>query len=45
MSLTKNDREVVLEAVKQHSYSLQYVSDELKNDKEVVLEAVKKHDL
>ncbi len=41
-NLFRNDKEVVLEAVKKDSYALQYASDELKNDKEVVLEAVKK---
>ena len=39
----KNDKEVVLAAVKQDGYSmsLQYASADLKNDKEVVLAAVK----
>ena len=30
-----NDKEVVLEAVKQRGYTLEYASDELKNDKEL----------
>jgi CxxC motif-containing protein len=38
-----NDKEVVLEAVKQNGYSLEYASEELKNNKEVVLEAVKQN--
>ena len=37
----KNDKEVVLEAVKQDNSVLKYVSERLKNEKEVVLEAVK----
>jgi hypothetical protein len=36
------DKEVVIEAVKNHRYALAYASIYLKNDKEVVLEAVKK---
>ncbi len=38
----RNDKEVVLEAVKQYGWALSYASKELRNDKEVVLEAVKK---
>lgn len=38
-----NNKEKVLEAVKNDGYSLQYASDELKNDKEVVLTAVKQN--
>ncbi len=41
--LFRNDKEVVLEAVKQGGWALEYTSDELKNDKEVVLEAVKQN--
>jgi hypothetical protein len=37
----KNDREFVLEAVKQKGELLKYVSEEFKNDREVVMEAVK----
>ena len=36
----KNDKEVVLAAVKQDGYSLAHASDDLANDKEVVLAAV-----
>jgi hypothetical protein len=36
----KNDKEVVLAALSQNGYALQYASDTLKNDKEVVLAAV-----
>jgi len=38
----KNDREIVLEAVKQKGTVLEHASEELKNDREIVLEAVKK---
>ncbi len=31
----KNDKEVVLAAVKQNGYALQYASPDLKNDKDV----------
>jgi hypothetical protein len=37
----KNDKDVVLEAVKQNDYALYYASEQLKNDKDIVLEAVK----
>ena len=37
----QNDKDVVLEAVKQKWIALQYVSEELRNDKDVVLEATK----
>lgn len=37
----KNDKEIVLEAVKANGYALQFASDELKSDKEIVLKAVK----
>ena len=36
----KNDREYVLEAVRQQGSLLDYVSDELKDDKDVVMEAI-----
>ena len=39
----KKDKEVVLEAVKQHGGALQYANESLKKDKEVVLEAVQQH--
>jgi len=39
----RNDKEVVLEAVKIQGFSLKNASDELKEDKDVVLEAVKQH--
>ena len=41
--LFRGDKEVVLEAVKQDGWALEYASDELKNDKEVILEAVKQN--
>ena len=37
----KNNREFVLEAVKQRGWNLQYASEDLKNDRHIVLEAVK----
>lgn len=39
----RNDKEVVLEAVKQRGSNLFYASDDLKNDHEVVTEAVKQN--
>ena len=39
----KNDREVVLQVVKQDGGALRYASEELKNDREVVLAAVKQN--
>ncbi|KAG2378497.1 hypothetical protein C9374_008136 [Naegleria lovaniensis] len=36
----RNDREIVLEAVKKYGSAFQYASQELRNDREVVLEAV-----
>ena len=42
----KNDREVVLEAVKEKGsagFALEYASEELKNDRKVVLEAIKEY--
>ena len=41
----KNNKEIVLEAVKQNGYSLQYASNELKNDKEIVYYANEKNKL
>jgi hypothetical protein len=37
----KNDKDIVLEAVKKNGYSLEFASENLKNNKEVVLAAVK----
>jgi len=37
----KNDKDIVLEAIKNNGYSLEYASDRLKNDREIVLEAIK----
>jgi hypothetical protein len=39
----KNDRELVLIAVKKYGKVLEYASDTLKNDKEIVFEAMKKY--
>ncbi len=39
--LFRNDKEVVIEAVKQDGLTLYYASDDLQDDKEVVIEAVK----
>ena len=39
----KDDREIVLEAVKQNGNALRYVSAALKDDREIVLEAVKQN--
>ena len=39
--LFRDDKEIVLEAVKENGRALQYASKLLRNDKEVVLEAVK----
>ena len=36
----RNDKDVVLEAVKNNGSSLKFASEELQDDKEVVLEAV-----
>jgi len=38
----KDDKEIVLEAVKQDGLALEYASEKLKDDKEIVLEAIKK---
>jgi len=40
-----NNKDVVMEVVKQDGYVLRYASDELRNDKEVVLEAVRQNGL
>ena len=37
----KNDKNIVMEAVKQYGGALYFASDELKNDKSIVMEAVK----
>ena len=37
----RNDKDIVLEAVRESGYALQFASEELRNDKEVVLESVK----
>jgi hypothetical protein len=37
----KEDREIVLEAVKNYGGALEYASENLKEDREIVLEAVK----
>ena len=37
----RDDKDVVLEAVKANGYALQHASDSLKDDKEIVLQAVK----
>jgi hypothetical protein len=37
----KDDREIVLEAVKQYGYALIYASAALKDDREIVQEAAK----
>ena len=37
----RNDREIVMEAVKQYEIALKYASDELKKDREFVKDAVK----
>jgi hypothetical protein len=39
----RNNKEVVLEAVKQNGGALEYASMELRNDKEIVLEVVKQN--
>jgi hypothetical protein len=39
----RNDKEVVLAAVKQKGYALHFASPELKNDREVVLTAIKEN--
>ena len=41
----RNDKEVVLEAIKQNPAAFYYASNELKNDKEVALEAIKQDEL
>ena len=37
----KGDKEIVLEAVKQNGFALEYADGVVKGDKEIVLEAVK----
>jgi hypothetical protein len=37
----KNDKDIVLEAVKKNLHALCHASENMKNDKELVLEAVK----
>ena len=39
----KNDREIVLKAVKKSFYALAFASEELKNDKEIVMETAKQY--
>jgi hypothetical protein len=39
----RNNKEVVLEAVKVYGFSLKIASDEMKDNKDVVIEAVKQH--
>jgi hypothetical protein len=39
----RNDKEIVIEAVRQNGHSLMYASEELRNDKEIVMEAFKKN--
>ena len=38
-----NDKEVILEAVKQEGMALKYASEELKNDKEFISEVIKQN--
>ena len=37
----KDDKEIVLEAVRPNGYALRYASERLKDDEEIVLEAVR----
>ena len=39
----KKDKEVVLEAIKNNCYSIQYADESLKKDKEVAMTAIKKN--
>ncbi len=39
----RGDREVVLAAVRQNAYALQYASKAVRGDREVALAAVKRH--
>ena len=41
----KNDKDIVLAAVKQNSLALKYASYELKNDKDIILAVSKQNDL
>ncbi|KAF0972483.1 hypothetical protein FDP41_009386 [Naegleria fowleri] len=38
----KHDREIVLAAVQENGFALEYVGERMRNDKEIVLEAVKR---
>ena len=37
----KNDRDIMLEVIKQDGYLFEYISEELRNDKEILIEALK----
>ncbi|KAF0974932.1 hypothetical protein FDP41_006037 [Naegleria fowleri] len=39
----RNDRDIMLEAMKNNGYALNFASDELKNDADLVMEALKCH--
>jgi hypothetical protein len=39
----RNDKEIVLEAVKKNGLMLKFASNELRNDKEIILAAIKNH--
>ena len=39
----KNNREIVMVAVKQNGFALQWASEELKGDRDIVMEAVKQN--
>ena len=39
----RNDKEVVLAAVKQNGYALHFASEKLKNNKDFVLDCIKQH--
>ena len=41
----KNNREIVMEAVKQNGNALRYASEDLMRDSEIVMEAVKQNGL
>ena len=38
-----NNREIVIEAVRQDGHALQYASDSLRNDREIVLITIRRH--
>ena len=40
----KNNKEIVLEAVKQNGLALEYASDRLKNNEEIVVTAIKQYE-